>query len=96
MARGGPRKNHEGILRHQVGGRAAGQPLAIAASFAPVALTRSCGVSSISRPRRPALQNIVGCASAEESFHGACSIAKNPCETLTITNGCAYNSGSVP
>ena len=32
---------------------------AIAATFAPVALIRSAGTSSISSPRLPALQNIV-------------------------------------
>jgi hypothetical protein len=40
----------------------------MAATAAPVALIRSAGESSISRPRRPALQNIVvPRSSAEES-----------------------------
>ena len=39
----------------------------MSATVAPVARTRSAGVSSISRPRRPALQNTVPKPSAEES-----------------------------
>ena len=39
----------------------------MSATVALVARTRSAGVSSISRPRRPALQNTVPKPSAEES-----------------------------